>query len=146
MLPSPGSFSAKIAKTCACPCKIHDQCVSHNDDGHNRRNGGNDTVDHPDGLSGKAGDARDYFIPGSRQRDIGRLRFNLPLPHSHFSPRQSRGLDKTVNRSKRIENREPPKGGIYSNILNWSNLLSASSWLRTYSRIVSSSRPIVETQ
>jgi Sec-independent protein secretion pathway component TatC len=23
-------------------------------------------------------------------------------------PRQSRGLDKTVNRSKRIENREPP--------------------------------------
>jgi hypothetical protein len=31
-------------------------------------------------------------------------------------PRQSRGLDKTVNRSKRVENHEPPEGSTYSNI------------------------------
>jgi hypothetical protein len=40
------------------------------------------------------------------------LRFQLAFP------RQSRGLNKTVNRSKRIENREPPKGSVYSNIFN----------------------------
>ena len=37
--------------------------------------------------------------------------------HKSPYPRQSRGLDKTVNRSKRIENREPPEGSVYSNIL-----------------------------
>ena len=32
--------------------------------------------------------------------------------------RQSRRLGKTVNRSKRIKNHEPPKGSTYSNIRN----------------------------
>ena len=37
---------------------------------------------------------------------------------SHLSPGRAGGLNETVNRSKRIENREPPEGSIYSNILN----------------------------
>jgi hypothetical protein len=37
---------------------------------------------------------------------------------SHLSPGKAGGLNKTVNRSKRIENHEPPEGSAYSNIFN----------------------------
>jgi hypothetical protein len=37
-------------------------------------------------------------------------------------PRQSRGLDKTVNRSKRIENREPPEGSSYQPFPDFGNI------------------------
>jgi hypothetical protein len=40
------------------------------------------------------------------------------MPGARHNLRQSRRLGKTVNCSKRIENREPPKGSLYSNILN----------------------------
>jgi len=37
---------------------------------------------------------------------------------SHLSPGKAGGLNETVNRSKRIENHEPPEGSVYSNIFN----------------------------
>lgn len=71
--------------------------------------------------------------------DFEVLRAGIRIEESLFS-RESLGLNKTVNRSKHIQNREPPQGSTYSDIFNRSNFLSGSSSLRTYSRRVSSSR------
>ncbi len=63
-----------------------------------------------------------------------RIFYQLPLPvanHLQQSPypRQSRGFVKTVNRSKRLVVREPPKGDYlsFSNSFIWSSFLSVSS-------------------
>ena len=64
---------------------------------------------------------------------------------SHNTSGKAGGL-KNVNRSKRLKDHEPPKGGLYSNSFSWSNLRSSCSWCFMYSLISSSSLPNVDTK
>jgi len=87
---------------------------------------------------------------------------SFPRPIGESGTRQSRWLV-SVNRPRRFEvvsrsraagfgepppaaQREPPMGGSFFHMLNWSDRLSSASCRWMYSRTAASSRPTVETK